>query len=251
MKIFRKIRERLLQENKLTRYFIYGIGEIILVVIGILIAVAINNSNIQKLDNIKETKYLKNIKLDLQKDLINLDFNIAFRTGKYEGTKKLIKQINGQAIEDVTELTINIATTLMEERFTPNNSTYNELASSGNLNLISNESIKVSLLELEELYKKNNFAIEHETFDYREYISKPLFNLTDTEQLLLVFSGQKTAEQQGISSSDFAHLFQSLEYKNGLVITNNITQSVIKLYETIETKSKKIIELIDLELKQR
>jgi hypothetical protein len=58
-------------------------------------------------------------------------------------------------------MTVNIANSLMEERFTPNNSTYNELASSGNLNLISNDTIKTLLLELEELYKKNDFAIDH------------------------------------------------------------------------------------------
>jgi hypothetical protein len=58
-------------------------------------------------------------------------------------------------------MTVYIANSLMEERFTPNNSTYNELASSGNLNLISNDTIKTLLLELEELYKKNDFAIDH------------------------------------------------------------------------------------------
>jgi hypothetical protein len=102
MKLFRKIRERLLKENKLTRYLIYGIGEITLVVIGILIAVAINNSNIEKIDELKETKYLNNIKLDLQKDLASLDFNLTLRKERYRGTSKLISQINGQPIENLT-----------------------------------------------------------------------------------------------------------------------------------------------------
>lgn len=109
MKLFRKIRERLLKENKLTRYLIYGIGEITLVVIGILIAVAINNSNIEKIDELKETKYLNNIKLDLQKDLASLDFNLTLRKERYRGTSKLISQINGQPIENLTELVINVA----------------------------------------------------------------------------------------------------------------------------------------------
>lgn len=75
----------------------------------------------------------------------------------------------------------------MEQRFIPNNSTYIELASSGDLNLITNDTIKVLILELEELYKQNNFADDHETLNYRKYISKPLFKYTNTEQLLLVF----------------------------------------------------------------
>jgi hypothetical protein len=148
-------------------------------------------------------------------------------------------------------LAINVANTLNEQRFTPNNSTYNELASSGNLNLISNDIIKILILELEELYKKNNFAIEHETFDYREYISKPIFKHIDTEQLFLVYTGKKTVQQQGILTSDFDPLFQSLEYKNRLVITNVITQDLINLYTKIAGKSTKIIELIETDLEQR
>ena len=251
MKIFRKIRVRLLKENKLTRYLIYGVGEVILVVIGILIALAINNWNIDKTNKIQETKYLINIKLDLLKDLASLKYNLNFRKVNYLGTKKLISQINGQPINDITELTINIANTLNVERFAPNNSTYNELASSGNLNLISNDSIKILLLELEEQYKRNNFGIDHETFDYREYISKPIFKHKNTAQLFHVLLGEKTTQQLGISKSDFDNLFESSAYKNGLVITNLLTLDFIGIYETIESKSKKIIELIEIELAHR
>ena len=48
MKIFRKIRQKLLTENKFSKYLIYALGEIVLVVIGILIALQINNWNQSK-----------------------------------------------------------------------------------------------------------------------------------------------------------------------------------------------------------
>lgn len=67
IKFFRKIRRQLLSENKFNRYFKYAIGEIILVVIGILIALQINNWNTKK-DN--EQKVIKTLQ-QVQKDLLN------------------------------------------------------------------------------------------------------------------------------------------------------------------------------------
>jgi len=49
IKFFRKIRQQLLTENKFSKYLLYAIGEIVLVVIGILIALQINNWNIERL----------------------------------------------------------------------------------------------------------------------------------------------------------------------------------------------------------
>jgi hypothetical protein len=138
----------------------------------------------------------------------------------------------------------------MEDRFTPINTTYTELASSGNLNLISNDSIKTLLLELQGLYKHNNFGIEHELYDYREYISKPIFKFTNTDRLFPVYLGEKSVEEQEITKETFKELFNSPEYKNGLYVTNSITKDFIDLYETIQSKSKRIIELINLELKR-
>jgi hypothetical protein len=45
IKFFRKIRQKMLTENKFSKYLLYAIGEIALVVIGILIALSVNNSN--------------------------------------------------------------------------------------------------------------------------------------------------------------------------------------------------------------
>ena len=69
IKFFRKIRQRLLTENKFSKYLLYAIGEIILVVIGILIALNINNRNQQQTNDAKITSILKEIQQDLVNDI--------------------------------------------------------------------------------------------------------------------------------------------------------------------------------------
>ena len=73
IKFFRKIRQKLLTENKVSKYLLYAIGEIILVVIGILIALSINNWNENRKSRVIELKVLKQIEGDLSKNLSQLD----------------------------------------------------------------------------------------------------------------------------------------------------------------------------------
>lgn len=73
IKFFRKIRQNLLSEGKTAKYLKYAIGEIILVVIGILIALGINNKNISRIESKKEVLMLKNLKNDLKADLKRLN----------------------------------------------------------------------------------------------------------------------------------------------------------------------------------
>ena len=73
IKFFRKIRHKLLNEGRLKKYLIYAIGEIVLVVIGILIALQINNWNeARKLQNTMKSVY-SIIKTDLLSDIKNID----------------------------------------------------------------------------------------------------------------------------------------------------------------------------------
>jgi len=69
IKFFRKIRQSLLTQNKMSKYLLYAFGEIILVVIGILLALNINNRNQQKINDDKITNILKEIQQDLVGDV--------------------------------------------------------------------------------------------------------------------------------------------------------------------------------------
>ncbi|GAB5550964.1 MAG: hypothetical protein Sapg2KO_05550 [Saprospiraceae bacterium] len=73
LKFFRKIRQRLLNQGKLRRYFVYAIGEIFLVVIGILIALQVNNWNeLRKGERIKQ-KYIQALQDDLEGNVVEID----------------------------------------------------------------------------------------------------------------------------------------------------------------------------------
>ena len=78
IKFFRKIRQRLVSENKFSKYLIYAIGEIVLVVVGILIALQINNWNENQKINDTVQNYYNQLLQDLNKDKVYIEKTISF-----------------------------------------------------------------------------------------------------------------------------------------------------------------------------
>ena len=74
IKFFRKIRQKLLTENKFNKYLLYAIGEIALVVIGILTAISINNANDERKERIELNNYLLKISNDVNRDIEQLEY---------------------------------------------------------------------------------------------------------------------------------------------------------------------------------
>lgn len=86
---FRRIRLNLLSENRFSRYLIYAIGEIILVVVGILIALQINNWNESRKARLKEVEILKDFQIALKYDILQIDSIFA----QYDRAKASIDKI--------------------------------------------------------------------------------------------------------------------------------------------------------------
>ncbi len=93
IKFFRRIRQRLLRKSNFSKYLLYAIGEIILVVIGILIALQINNWN-EAIKNAKtEQEFYKEILSDLEKDNIKLEGLTEFYNNRIEHAGWLLKKV--------------------------------------------------------------------------------------------------------------------------------------------------------------
>ena len=144
IKFFRKIRQSLLSENKFSKYLIYAIGEIILVVIGILIALQINNWNQSKIQHKKEMVILEELKKGLESDLNN-EFipGIAYYNEAKEALNKLddFYKNNDVAISN-DSLTQYFQTYLKGEwNFVFNTAAFENLKSMG-MDIISNDSLR-------------------------------------------------------------------------------------------------------------
>ena len=95
IKFFRKIRKKLLTENKFSKYLFYAFGEIVLVVIGILIALQINNWNVDRIRNEKEVFNLIELKRSLENDMnAEIKPSIEWFEHRYEVTNVLIDEFN-------------------------------------------------------------------------------------------------------------------------------------------------------------
>jgi len=147
IKLFRNLRKNLLAEGKTTNYLKYAIGEIVLVVIGILIALQINNWNEQRKERIQEKIYLKRIEVELSTDLENILNSISVNKSRIQRAEFLLRAIDKpQLAEDSSSYFIK-SIEHVGYNFRPiiSDNAFEELKSSGNLSLISNEALRATL----------------------------------------------------------------------------------------------------------
>jgi hypothetical protein len=153
IKFFRKIRFDLMEKNKTGkpawpagRYLKYAIGEIILVVIGILIALQINNWNEKRKENNYEQKILNELKSDYLYNKQELHNNIKQASDLAINADSLIiilgSPINEVDFDKFWFFTRNL---FGYSTFDPSNGALNNLLSSGNLNIIKSDSLRMHL----------------------------------------------------------------------------------------------------------
>lgn len=152
LKIFRKIRKQLLTENKLSRYLLYAIGEIVLVVIGILIALQINNWNQNRIKKQDEIKIYQNIKRQIADDLNEINRVIGrnnYFLAEFEKASRMIS-IRDQSKTDT--LAMIVMTLSQYSDFNRTGNIYETLVNSGDIKLLKNADIPGQLQKLEMTY---------------------------------------------------------------------------------------------------
>jgi hypothetical protein len=141
---FRRIRQKLLTENKFSKYLIYAIGEIILVVIGILIALQINNWNESKKNQIILRNYKERLIRQFEADSIflkKIKGGYGFVEPKLKKLDSLFRQnLDGNVSKD-SIIKVPIFITLQSE-FISATTVIDELFNTGNLDLFENDELK-------------------------------------------------------------------------------------------------------------
>lgn len=167
---FRRIRKKMADDNRPVKYARYAIGEILLVVVGILIALQVNTWNEERKQRQVELKYFSNLKNDLLADLQLMDMMIDLSSGKVKAAKSVKIKADRDSIGSLYDFSNDMQTLVFVNEFRPNDNTYEEMKSSGNFSSIGNDDLKLKLMNLKKTYLEIAGAHEHLRYDYNVFL---------------------------------------------------------------------------------
>ncbi|GGK35755.1 hypothetical protein GCM10007962_32630 [Yeosuana aromativorans] len=257
IKFFRKIRQNSIKENRFVNYLKYAFGEIVLVVIGILIALSINNWNESNKLKKEETLYLKRLKIDLEKDTLYYNNSIDRANLLIVRNNLFLKKIYDvqNSIDECREL-MNIPL-WDSEYLTIQDNTYRELVSSGKLNIISNSTLKEAVID----YHRLNESKANYIKEFNEYSRELLANYVSAYPGTIKIT-RNPKEWAGILNDrmfrmeDFKFLnnpsspqFQSLE--DVIMVYIDKHKNFINLFDELKNNSKDLLSQIEKEFNKK
>ncbi len=149
--LFRNIRKKLISENRSiirnTNYLKYAVGEIVLVVIGILIALQINNWNEGRKDRIEEQKFLTRFEAEITTNIESISTSIMLNKNRMKRAEFLLKTMDSPQLAENSPSYFIRSIEHAGYTFYPviSDNTFQEIKSSGKLSLIRNEKIRNAL----------------------------------------------------------------------------------------------------------
>lgn len=265
LKFFRKIRRNLIGTGDIKRYLLYAIGEIGLVVIGILIALQINNWNTQRIERNHERQILLQLQKEYQDNKQQLLHKISLRNTMSTSAKKLLAYYElGLDKLNIDSLDSYLVYTLLRPTLDPALGVTNELTNSGKLYLIENEQLRtlisnwagkyVSELKEEEFHLVS-IVNEHFTFLLQHYqIRRSFEQMFSSEINNAIFFEDVQLEQRSYNSTrvkeDASNLFANDDFADYLASLVFFITSVNAQSEAVLIKIDEILLLIEQELNQ-
>lgn len=245
IKFFRRIRQKLLTENKASpstgrfgRYLIYAIGETLLVVIGILIALQVNTWNNEKAESVKERKILTEMVRNLTMNVNHFSLEIEKQDSIIRNIDTFIDQIKKETPYH-DSLGAKYASICWTEEFNFANSAFQTLQTIG-LDLISSDSLRENIINLFNItYLRNSNVVNKiSTVDYTGLIN--------------VYNRHIEFDKQGNAKiNDFDSLVKDREFMNILSGRRVWKTDLINMYKELVEASTQLKNMIERELTKK
>jgi Family of unknown function (DUF6090) len=237
---FRRIRFNLMEKTKTKRYLKYAIGEIILVVIGILIALQINNWNERRKLNLLKTTYIKRLISDVKKDTANINYIIADIKKNQLSISNLISTIDSDA--EMAQLDSAFSEFFKRgwiiSEFAPSNNTYVDLSQTGNMKIINNTNLVDDIIEYYgyiDIVDKSNATNKDWITPLDIEIAKltPAFEIDPTTKHLFSNTTNKDvftsilSQQELVKRNAAGHYWVNTSFSNNLIALRGVSESLI------------------------
>ncbi len=248
IKFFRKIRKNLLSENKFSKYLLYAIGEIALVMIGILLALQVSNWNTQRQEKQTNVLLLKKLDSELQ---LNINRLVDLKDGD-NGYVRRIQRSDSLQIMLSKGLNENDMDRAIKNYFVSNTlnlytSTYEEMKNTGRLYKLGSEKLLNEIETYYRLCEREEFYVLQINNEVHLQIKNDINNgWYKVQQDYYTFGKELT-----IKDNPWLFDRQSQEYKNisrQVNYANFYTKNILKRVNRLIDSSEKLQEIIKIEL---
>lgn len=233
-RIFNTIRQRLLKEKRFTRYLVYAVGEILLVVVGILIALSINNASAEKKARGKELALLQEMQKNLSNDLQDVRYNVAGNKGRIRANEAVLKALQDRtALDD--SLKHHFGNILGNYQISENTAAWENLKSVG-IDLISDDSLRNAIS-----------ALYSTKYAYVENVEKGLDDGYQWDHVYPQVLENLNMEALWMSATPVDHerLMEDRKFQEVLKMNLFIRRYMQEQYEMIEREITSILEMLD------
>lgn len=232
MKLFRAIREKLINEGNLKRYLFYAVGEILLVMIGISLAFRVDNWNDNRINKASEISYYENIKNEIDDDKRRIqgqmDFNNLLKT-QFQYANNIIES-NDRSNSDTLGLIVR--NLIRYSDFDKEGNIYETMVNSGEIKLLKNRDIVRGVRTLEEIY---NYLNRMETIHYDAMMS---YVVPTTSTIIKMYDGTVMKPE----------LLYNYEFQNLVLALLTIMDEKDQVYKSALNEIDLILTSIDDEL---
>jgi len=246
---FRKKRKKLAEDNKALKYARYAFGEIVLVVIGILIAISINNWNKNRAIKSEELKILKSLQFELNDNYTLFKESYNFHLKRLQATTHFLlidpRSKSISYIDSIWKIS-NFSHTL-----NPSLSIYNNLINSGKIEIISNESLKINISKFKDLifdYKEEEiytFDLSRDFF-YNYWITNDKFKIYPELSLGI---RNRTKEEEIRDINDYSEYISNESVKKFYLMVILNLNTIKEEGKDTKVKIEELLQQIDLEIK--
>lgn len=213
----------MLREKRFSSYLFYALGEIILVVAGILIALQIDNWNTKKKNLDAERAYLKSLNIEFSTNLVTLENTLKENEDLIKALDKLTGLFDPDTLESISEKKVALFLNPLgkEVVYYPVRGVMNDIISSGNLNLIRNSELRQKIASFNNELKR----VENQERVASEIRANVMQITSQNGSFAMMFaeiSGNKT-NVPGFRPKSNKQLFTVLELENNLELYKQVT----------------------------
>lgn len=240
LRFFRKIRQSLLQSGQTAKYLKYAIGEIVLVVIGILIALQINNWNENRILERKELTLLREMQSNIQEDLQDIDFNLE-GTAMRLNASEIVLRVMDEKLPYHDSLRPHFGQLIGSFQLTENTAAFDNLSSIG-FDLVRNDSLRASITRL----YSNRYA-------YLRNLEMEMQAPFLLDQLMPAYRERFTTEVfwESARPNDLQALYSDKPFREQLVFHIFIFKYMHRMYTDIKSEVESLRVQIGRELERR